>query len=310
MDTQRLLLYGDGKLYYSYNAYNKLRYGCRVYKLTFDIGATCPNRDGSKGFGGCIFCSEYGSGDHAVRGIDFDNAIALLGDKACGKYIAYFQGFTATYMSVDLLKNYIDIALSRDDVVGISLATRADCIAPQMLDYLKELSSVTDLTIELGLQTINDSVAERHNRRHTYSEFIDCYTQLKNNGIRICIHIINGLIGETREDMINTAKEIAHLHPGGIKIHCLHVLKNTKLAEYYELGIFIPLTLEEYVDIVADQLSYLPTDTVIERLTGDGDRGQLIAPLWTLSKRITLNNIDKRLRSRNIIQGDRYEKHN
>lgn len=298
------------KRYYTYDCYLKRRFGGKCFKVPLDGGFTCPNRDGSKGTGGCTYCSERGSGDFACKpevSITKQFEICregLLKKWQSDKYIAYFQAFTGTYAPTERLKELFEEAISQKGVVGLSVATRGDCITPETAQYLKELSKRTFLTVELGLQSVHDVTAERINRCHTYAEFLEGYNML--GGINRCIHIIDGLPGEDREMMMQTAEKAAALHPEFLKIHLLHVLRGTALAKQYENGEFEVMTREEYTNLVCDQLQIMPPDTVIGRVTGDGAKDALIAPLWSLKKFVVMNEIDKEFVRRGTYQGIYY----
>ena len=305
--------YSDiGKRYHTYDFFLRKKFGGKVAKLALDIGLTCPNRDGSKGVGGCAFCSGRGSGDFCSFGsvteqLRAQKEILDAKWKPIG-YIPYFQACTGTYAPLSELFSKWREALDFPGTVGLAIATRADCLEDDVCDALKKISERTFLTVELGLQTVNDAVAEKMNRCHTYSEFLEGYKKLRQRDIPICVHLINGLPGETREDMLNTAKTVSALRPEFIKLHLLHVLKNTPLEKSYSRGEFSALTLEEYVSTVVDQLELFPPETVFERITGDGKGEDLIAPDWSKRKREVLNAIDKELRSRNTYQGAKYLK--
>ena len=299
----------NGKPYHSLDHMLRERFGEKVYKVTLNGGMSCPNRDGKLGSRGCIFCSAGGSGDFAADAElsvteQIDSQIALLSAKRpIHKYIAYFQANSNTYCSVNFLKEKVDEVLSYDNVCGINIATRCDCIKDDMLEYLKELNKKTDLVIELGLQTIKDETSKLINRAHTLKEFEDMYKILKDNNIKVVVHIINGLPYETKEDMLNTVKYLNNLKIDGIKIHMLHILKDTPLEKLYKKEKFHVLTRKEYVDIVCDQLEYLNEDIVINRITGDPHEEDLIEPFWLQKKFCVLNEIDKELVKRNTYQG-------
>jgi hypothetical protein len=302
--------YSDtNKRYYTYDYYLRTRFGRKVGKIPLDIGCTCPNIDGTKGTGGCIYCSRRGSGDFAglpsqpIRE-QYDTLRQLLYKKWSGAAcIPYFQAHTNTYGSVEELSPYFEQALLFPQSVGISIATRADCLTGWS-DYLHDLNSRTFLTVELGLQSVWDRTASRINRCHSFAEFKEGYRLLE--GIPVCIHLINGLPGETREDMVESAKIVGALHPFAVKIHLLHVLDHTVLGDLYRKGEVRPLEREEYVQIVCDQLEVLPPDTVIERLTGDGLAESLLAPEWSKKKLVVQNEIDKEMSRRMSMQGIKF----
>lgn len=297
------------KRYYTYDCYLKRRFGKKCVKIALDGGFTCPNIDGTISYGGCIFCSEKGSGDHTPPcniplTEQFELGKKLIENKWNDVfYIPYFQAHTNTYAPLNVLKQKFERALTLPDTVGLSISTRPDCLENDVVDYLAELSQKTYLTVELGLQSANDKTLSLINRGHSYAEFVDGFNKLKAKGINVCIHIINGLPGESYEDMMHTARSIAGLHPHALKIHLLYILKNTPLADMYERGEFNSLTRDEYVTLVCDQLEILPKDIVIERVTGDGVKDDLIAPLWSIKKTIVTNEIDKELVKRATFQG-------
>ncbi|MCD8391511.1 MAG: TIGR01212 family radical SAM protein [Firmicutes bacterium] len=302
----------DNKRYHTWNYHLRRKFGEKVMKIALNAGFTCPNIDGTRGYGGCTYCSSSGSGDFAgdpAESINrqFDEICEKMREKwHNGLYIAYFQAHTNTYAPVEVLRGRFEGVLSRDKVVGISIATRADCLPDDVLDYLSELNERTYLIVELGLQTIFDATGERINRCHTYAEFSEGYEKLKKRGINICVHLIDGLPGETKEMMLESAEAVARLEPHCVKLHLLHVLKGTRLAEQYAAGEFRLLERDEYVDIIVEQLTRFKPETVIQRLTGDGGRDTLIGPMWSLKKFEVLNAIDKEMQRRNVFQGDNF----
>lgn len=302
--------YSDsGKRYHTLDYHLRSKFHSKVFKVSLNAGFTCPNRDGSKGFGGCTYCSAEGSGDFAG-----DPASSIL-DQFCSVrdmllkkwpdalYIPYFQAYTNTYAPASVLRERFEPVLGQEGVVGLSLATRADCLEEDAVEYLAELNRRTYLIVELGLQTIFDETAARINRCHDYAAFLEGYEKLKSRGIRVCVHLINGLPGETSEMMRETARTVAALGVHSVKLHLLHILADTPIAADYLAGRLRLLTLEEYVSIVCDQLELLPPETVIQRITGDGARDRLLAPLWSLKKLVVMNEIDKELRRRDSWQG-------
>lgn len=297
----------SNKRYYTYDYYLRQKYNSKVCKITLDAGFTCPNIDGSKGKGGCIYCSSRGSGDFAASPLlsvreQYDLVVEAQRKKwPSAKCIAYFQAHTNTYAPLDVLKDKFEAALALPDVVGLNIATRADCISDECARYLHELAQRCDLCVELGLQSTNDETARIINRCHTYEEFLRGYEKL--DGIDTCIHIINGLPGENYDMMMQTVSDIAGLHPKFLKIHLMHVLKNTRLGDMLEGGEYTPMELEDYVKIVCDQLEILPEDIVIGRITGDGAPDQLLAPMWSKKKFVVMNEIDKELVKRGSFQG-------
>ncbi len=305
--------YSDSnKRYYTLDYHLRQKFSSKVCKVPLNAGFTCPNRDGTKGVGGCTYCSAQGSGDFAGDPSEpiaeqFHKVRELLLKKWPNALcIPYFQAFTNTYAPVEVLKKCFEPVLAWEKTVGLSIATRADCLPDEVVAYLAELNQRTALTVELGLQTIHDETAERINRGHSYAEFLAGYHKLQAHGIPTCIHIINGLPGESREMMLQTVRAVSALRPHSVKLHLLHVLKGTRLAEDYLAGGFETLSLPEYVGIICDQLELLPPETVIQRITGDGARDSLIAPLWSLKKFVVMNEIDKELCRRGSYQGIAY----
>lgn len=302
------------KRYNTLNRYLRETFGEKVFKVSLDAGFTCPNRDGTKGWGGCIYCSSRGSGDFAgVVSHSIEQQFAEVKERMRkkwpqAKYLAYFQAYTNTYAPVAKLRKVYEEALSQEDVVGISIATRPDCLPEEVLNYLEELNQRTYLWVELGLQSIHDRTMDWVRRGHTYTELVEGVTALHDRGIRVCVHVILGFPGETYEDMMATAQAVAALPVQGIKIHLLHILKGTPLAKLYEKEPFPLPTREAYVSLVVDILEILPPQMVIHRLTGDGAPDDLIAPLWSRKKWEVLNSIDRELLERDTWQGKYYNK--
>ncbi|MDY3929246.1 MAG: TIGR01212 family radical SAM protein [Clostridia bacterium] len=299
----------DNKRYHTWNYHLQQKFGGKVFKVSLNAGFTCPNIDGTKGRGGCIYCSDSGSGDFAGNPCEdiltqFENVKnRMLKKWTKAKYIPYFQAHTNTYAPVEVLRSKFEPVLALDDVVGLSIATRADALDDAVVDYLGELSKRTYLVVELGLQSIFDETGKKINRCHTYGEFLDGYNRLYKRGINICPHLIMGLPGETHEMMLESVRATAALKPHAIKLHLLHILKDTLIAKMYERGEFKTLTRDEYVDIIVDALEIIPKEIIIQRLTGDGAKDSLIAPLWSLKKFCVLNEIDKDMVRRNCYQG-------
>ena len=299
----------DNKRYLTYSCYLRRRFGCKVMKLPLNTDLGCPNRDGTKGSGGCIFCSAKRSGDFAGDPAeDIPSQLTAMREKlknkwSGGKFIPYFQAGSNTYADTATLRRMYETALGYEGTVGLSIATRADCIDEEKADLLAELSQRTYLTVELGLQSISDRTALLCNRCHTYGDFLEGYRLLAERGINVCIHLINGLPGETREMMLRSARAVAELRPHAVKLHLLHILRGTALAEMYERKEFGALGQEEYISLVCDQIELMPPETIIERITGDGARRDLIAPLWSLNKFAVMNGIDKELYRRDSWQG-------
>jgi len=315
MATQREsnpFVYSDSnKRYYTYDYYLRRTFGGKCAKIPLDIGCTCPNIDGTRGRGGCIYCSARGSGDFAAASTLPLAKQYIAGREMMAKKwevtrtIPYFQAHTNTYAAVDLLREKFTEALGFDGVVAMNIATRADCLQPTILSLLAELAEKTVLTVELGLQSTNDRTAEIINRCHTYAEFCAGYRALRaaSPKIQIAVHLINGLPGETETDMLLSVQDVAALRPDQVKLHLLHVIRGTRLAAMYESGDYIPMTQEAYVATVAQQLTLLPSETVIGRVTGDGAAADLLAPLWSLKKVNVINAIDKYLYAENLWQG-------
>lgn len=289
-----------GRYYNTIGNYLKERFGCKVIKLSLDAGFTCPNRDGTKGIGGCIFCSAEGSGDFAS---DIPGQIRLLSKKwPTGKYIAYFQSHTNTYAPVEALREKYYQALEYPGVIGIAIATRPDCLSPETLELLSELDRKTFLWIELGLQTVHEDTARLINRCYPLSVFDQAVDELSGLRIRTVAHLILGLPGEDREDMLESIRYVSGKNIFGVKLHLMNVLKGTKLAEFYPDRIHIPKK-EEYINLVVDALEIIPAHITIHRVTADAPRSLLIAPEWGYEKRSILNGIDKEFRNRGSYQG-------
>lgn len=307
--------YSDGeKRYHTWDYALRRRYGGKVCKIPLNGGFTCPNLDGTCGDQGCSYCSGSGSGEFAGDpSLDITAQFLSVRRRMWKKWpgsrsIAYFQARTNTYAPVSRLRELYEPVLALPGVVGLSVATRPDALPPDVLEYLEELSRRTDLIVELGLQSANDETARRIGRGHDFACFCRAVEALHSRGIPVCAHIIDGLPGEGREQMLHTARALAALPLHSVKIHLLHVLRGTRLAEEYARGEFPLLTREEYVGIVCDQLELLPPEMVIQRLTGDGERSQLIGPLWSLKKLAVQNEIDKELLRRGSWQGKFYQK--
>lgn len=287
--------------------YCKEKFGTKVYRLALSSGATCPNRDGKVGVGGCSFCSEKGSGEFAIDVMDLDlqieRAKALISKKfpnsintAERKYIAYFQSFSNTYGDTKRLLGLFERAINKDEVVALSIATRPDCFSEEMLNSLERLNKIKPVWIELGLQTINENTARAFNRGYTLDVFEKTYTELKKRNFEVIVHMIIGLPGESEEDMYATVKYLSKKHIDGIKIHGLHILKGTRLASEYEKHPFKIMSIEEYTRVLINCLKLLPKDTVVHRMTGDGDKKILIEPQWSADKKRVLNYINKKIK--------------
>ena len=294
----------DNKRYHTLNYFFRNKFGKKTFKVPLNINNTCPNKKN----GGCIFCSNNSISNITDKEIDivkqFNNTKQIMEKKwPDSYYIAYFQSGTNTYMDINIMKEYVDKLLNINNVVGISIATRPDCINDEWLNYFDELNKKTFLTIELGLQSSNLNTLNYINRGHDVECFTNSVKKLKEKNIFTVAHIINGLPYETKEDMLNTVKYLNDLKIDGIKIHALYVVNNTTLANNYKKENFHILTKDEYIDIVCEQLSLLNEKIVIERITGDPIKEELIAPTWLLKKFCVLNDIDKEMKKRNIYQG-------
>lgn len=303
----------NGKPYHSLDYELKETFGKKIYKLALDGGMTCPNRDGTLGTDGCIFCSHGGSGDFAVPfgGPDgvweqIEQAKGRVASKVGehGGYIAYFQSYTNTYQAPEYLDKLFGQAISHPDVVGLSVGTRPDCLPPEVLEVLERLNRKKPVWVELGLQTIHDETAKAIGRGYETSCFYDAFRRLKEAGLTVVVHVILGLPGEGRKEMYQTVDALGKLPVDGIKLQLLHVLRGTKLAEMYEENPFPIFTLEEYVDMVIDCVALLPAGTVIHRISGDGPKSLLIAPEWSGNKRLLLNTMTRRFKERQVVQGD------
>ncbi len=296
----------NGLHYNSISTYLKERFGCKVVKLSIDAGLTCPNRDGSKGFGGCTFCSGDGSGTFAS---DIKSQIEKLPKKwASGKdqnvkYIAYFQSHTNTYAPAEKLRTMWEDALAQENVVGLAVATRPDCLGPEILDLLSEFNEKTFLWVELGLQTSDEKTAADFNRCWKNADFEEAMYNLSACGIKCVIHLILGLPGEDKGTMISSAKYAAGFAPFGIKIHMLHLMKGTAMGKAYLKAPFPVLTREEYIKLVCDILEIMPQSVTVHRLTGDAPQDSLIAPDWTRNKHAVLNGIQQEFAARGSFQG-------
>jgi len=292
-------------MYRSLNTYLRQRFGCKVYKLSLDGGMTCPNRDGSLGTGGCIFCS--GSGEFAARGETIETQLEHAKKRVKNKirdgaYIAYFQSFTNTYAPVERLEALFTAALEPEDIVALSVGTRPDCLPEAVLDLLERLNRRKPIFVELGLQTIHERTARYIRRGYDLPVCASAIRALKDRGIEVVVHMIAGLPGESKEDIVETARWIGNSGADGIKIHLLHILRGTDLAAEYEAGRVPILEMEEYFEILADCLRVLPPEMVIHRLTGDGDKRTLLAPLWSADKKTVLNAMNRALQD--VTQGE------
>lgn len=299
----------NDKRYHNFDYEMKKIFGEKAIKLAIDGNFTCPNRDGTIGSKGCIFCSERGSGDFnsdknksIYEQIEEQRQIMSKKWKS-STYIAYFQNYSNTYDTVENLRKKFYEAINCENIKGLAIATRPDCINPEVLELLEELNSKTFLWVELGLQSISDKTSDFLRRGYKTEQFDITCEQLKNKNIKTVVHLILGIPGETKSDMLDSVKYISNKNLWGVKFHMLHVLKNTDLGEYYEKTHFTILSIDEYVNIVCDALELLNPETVIHRLTGDGKKSDLIEPKWTLHKLKVLSDIDKELKIRESYQG-------
>ena len=303
--------YSDtNKRYYTYEYYLRKTFGEKCAKITLDCGFTCPNIDGTVGDGGCIYC---GSGSQSLncRMVkspleQYQKGIEMSKRKwDVKKFIPYMQAYTNTHTSPDKLKKIVTEIASFDGAVMLDIATRADCLENEKILVLKEIAKKIPVTVELGLQSSNDTTAKIIHRGHDFSTFVDCFNRLRTLApeIKIGVHIINGLPGESYKEMIKTACDVAELHPNLIKIHLLHVIEGTPLATMYKNGEYTPMERGDYIKTVCDQIEILPPDIVIERVTGDGIADGLLAPEWSRKKTTVINDIDKELYERNSYQG-------
>jgi uncharacterized protein len=304
----------DNKRYHTWNYYLRSTFGEKVFKVSINAGFSCPNIDGTVAYGGCTYCSKQGSGDFAGNPNDdlinqFEDIKQMMHKKwNNAKYIGYFQAFTNTHAPVNVLKEKYETILDLDDVIGLSISTRPDCLPDDVLEYLSELNKKTNLWVELGLQTIHDETSKVINRGHNYNTFLEGVEKLKKHNIKTVVHIINGLPGEDYNMMMETAKAVADLGVHGIKIHLLHVLKDTPMEKMLDKGMFKLMEKDEYVNLVCDQLEILSPEMIVHRLTGDGKRDEMVGPMWSLKKWEVLNAIDDTMRERNSYQGIKYKK--
>lgn len=306
----------NGKRYHSLNYFLRNKFDEKVFKISLDGGFSCPNRDGTISIGGCLFCSESGSGDYA------GNRVLSIGKQFCdikemmnkkwkeGKYIAYFQAFTNTYAPVEELRRKYEEAISQEGVVALSIATRPDCLGDDVLDLLEEINKDIYVWVELGLQTVSDETAIKINRGYKLEVYEDAIKRLKERNIDFVTHCIFGLPGETKEDMLRSVDYIAHSGSKGIKFHLLHLMKNTPMVKLYERGELEFVSQDDYIDLICKSIAMLPEDMIVHRLTGDAPRDLLIGPIWSLKKWEILNAIDKALIDNEIYQGKEFREIN
>ena len=299
----------DEKRYHTWNYHLRNKFGKKIFKVALEGGFDCPNRDGTVAFGGCTFCSAAGSGDFAGDRVDpipvqFEKIKNKMHEKwQDGAYIAYFQAFTNTHAQLEVLKEKYEAALAIPGVVGLSIATRPDCLPDDVVEYLAELNERTYLWVELGLQTVHEKTSNIINRAHDMQCYYDGVAKLRKHNINICTHIINGLPLEDYDMMMETARVVSQMDVQGIKIHLLHLLKGTPMVKQYEKGMLEFMDQETYVKLVADQLEILPEEMIIHRITGDGPIDLMIGPMWSVNKWEVLNGIDDELKKRDSYQG-------
>ena len=299
-------------LYRDFNSYLREVFGCRVQKIIIDAGLTCPNRDGTVGWGGCIYCNARGSGSGAASRFQ-SISDQLEGGKSylakrykANKFLAYFQSFSNTYGPPERLKQLYQEALSVPDVVGLTIGTRPDCVEEEILDYLGELGRHHLVWLEYGLQSADNATLARINRGHGVEAFSDAVERTRRRNLPICVHVILGLPGETRADMLNTARFLATADVQAVKVHLLYVVRGTKLESWYQAGEYQCLSREEYVTIVGDFLSLLPPELIIQRLTGDPHPEELVAPSWALEKQQNLSDIQAHMKNHGLYQGSAF----
>ena len=296
--------------YTSVNEYLQKRFGEKIYKLSLNAGMTCPNRDGSLGFGGCFFCSEGGSGDFACGPVkslsctekdivsQIEEAKKLVRNKTkASRYIAYFQAFTNTYAPIDYLRDIFYAAIPHPDIAILSIATRCDCIDDEVIKLLSELNKIKPVWVEMGMQSCHDETLKAMNCGYTFKQFKESTLKLNKNGIDVIAHVILGLPGESREMMLESVKKACELPISGIKLQLLHILKNTELARIYEEHPFDIMSMDEYCDLIIDCIDLIPENIIVHRLTGDGPRKLLIAPKWSTDKKKVLNTLNKLIRA-------------
>ena len=295
--------------YYSLNTYCKETFGQKIYRLSINGGMTCPNRDGKLSTYGCYFCSEGGSGDFASNSslsitAQLEQAKEKISAKAnCHKFIAYFQAYTNTYAPIDYLEKIFTEAINHPDVIVLSIATRSDCLSDEVIELLSKLNKIKPVWVEIGLQTIHNITLQEMNTHTTVQMFDDVTKKLQNTGMKVIAHLILGFPNETKEMIFESVKHLSSLNIWGVKLQLLHVLKNTKLADIYSKKPFPIMELDEYCQLIVNCLELLPKKTVIHRITGDGPRKILIAPLWSTDKKRVLNTINKKLKEENTYQG-------
>ena len=305
------MVWGD-KPYHSLDYELKRQFGQKIYKVSLDGGMSCPNRDGTVGTGGCTFCSQGGSGEFAVGRTGYPDVWEQIEQAKTrvhrkisgeGKYIAYFQSYTNTYAPVDYLRTLFERAITHPDIVALSVGTRPDCLGDEVVALLKELNRQKPVWVELGLQTIHEKTAERIHRGYRLEVFEDAYRRLKEAGLTVVVHVILGLPGETKEEMLETVDYLGKILVDGIKLQLLHILKGSQMATEYEKNPFSLMELEEYLDLILTCVARLPQSVVIHRLSGDGAKALLIGPAWSANKKLVLNRMMQKFRENGIFQG-------
>ncbi len=305
------MMWGD-KPYHSLDYELKRQFGQKIYKVSLDGGMSCPNRDGTVGTGGCTFCSQGGSGEFAVGRTGYPDVWEQIEQAKTrvhrkisgeGKYIAYFQSYTNTYAPVDYLRTLFERAITHPDIVALSVGTRPDCLGDEVVALLKELNGQKPVWVELGLQTIHEKTAERIHRGYRLEVFEDAYRRLKEAGLTVVVHVILGLPGETKEEMLETVDYLGKIPVDGIKLQLLHILKGSQMAAEYEKNPFSLMELEEYLDLILTCVARLPQSVVIHRLSGDGAKALLIGPAWSANKKLALNRMMQKFRENGIFQG-------
>lgn len=305
------MMWGD-KPYHSLDYELKRQFGQKIYKVSLDGGMSCPNRDGTVGTGGCTFCSQGGSGEFAVGRTGYPDVWEQIEQAKTrvhrkisgeGKYIAYFQSYTNTYAPVDYLRTLFERAITHPDIVALSVGTRPDCLGDEVVALLKELNGQKPVWVELGLQTIHEKTAERIHRDYRLEVFEDAYRRLKEAGLTVVVHVILGLPGETKEEMLETVDYLGKIPVDGIKLQLLHILKGSQMAAEYEKNPFSLMELEEYLDLILTCVARLPQSVVIHRLSGDGAKALLIGPAWSANKKLVLNRMMQKFRENGIFQG-------
>ena len=305
------MMWGD-KPYHSLDYELQRQFGQKIYKVSLDGGMSCPNRDGTVGTGGCTFCSQGGSGEFAVGRTGYPDVWEQIEQAKTrvhrkisgeGKYIAYFQSYTNTYAPVDYLRTLFERAITHPDIVALSVGTRPDCLGDEVVALLKELNCQKPVWVELGLQTIHEKTAKRIHRGYRLEVFEDAYRRLKEAGLTVVVHVILGLPGETKEEMLETVDYLGKIPVDGIKLQLLHILKGSQMATEYEKNPFSLMELEEYLDLILTCVARLPQSVVIHRLSGDGAKALLIGPAWSANKKLVLNRMMQKFRENGIFQG-------